>query len=735
MPGSSEFAKTQRILIVEDEVMLAKDLDRSLRNLGYEVLGRVSSAEEAIRLAQGSQPDLILMDVKLNGDKDGIEAAEIIRTRFDIPVVYLTGFSEKDVLDRAKRTEPYGYLSKPVGLMELRSTVETALHKHKADHRIRESEERYRTLYNKTPALLHSIDADGKIVSVSDRWLEIMGYDREEVIGRPSLDFLTEESRRIAEEFNLPEFFKEGFAKDVPYKFVTKAGAKIDVLMSAIAEHDSHGKFLRSLAVLDNITEQIIAEDSAAIERDRAQRYLDTARVMMLAFDKDGNVTLANKKACETLGYEKEEIIGKNWFQNFLPERHREQVYNAFFQVIAGITEPFDSYENPILTKSGEERIIAWSNTFVKDEHGKIVSGLASGEDITDRKKAQEKLIFHQQDLAKLNQKLRRIETAVRKASVAIFGIKNDGRFWYVNDTACDTLKRSREELLDLSVHDVDPNFSSEARPDHWRRIQESGNVLLETVHRSKDGRLFPVEVSSNYFKFDDEELEWAFAQDITERKRWEDQIKASLTEKEVLLREIHHRVKNNLAIINSLLSLRAEYASDKSAQEMFDEVKTRIRSMAVAHEILYQSDNLAHLGVRDYIGNLLNHILYSHGSIGTTVSLEKEIDEVSFGLNTAIPLGFLITELASNCLKHAFPDGRQGKVRVSLRSVDEHEFELTVADDGVGIPESVDFENPRSMGMDLIDTFVDQLHGRIEINKNDGTEVRIRFKEIGYKA
>ncbi len=163
---------------------------------------------------------------------------------------------------------------------------------------------------------------------------------------------------------------------------------------------------------------------------------------------------------------------------------------------------------------------------------------------------------------------------------------------------------------------------------------------------------------------------------------------------------------------------------------ETFEGIQARIRSMAVAHEILYQSDNFAHLCASEYVGNL-SHFLYSHRSTGSRVEMLKKIEDVSFGLDTAIPLGFLLTELVTNCLTHAFPDGRAGRVNISLHRTNEHEFDLIVSDNGAGIPDSIDWRNPRPMGFDLIDTFAEQLRAQVQVNRTSGTEVRVRFKEI----
>jgi PAS domain S-box-containing protein len=253
----------------------------------------------------------------------------------------------------------------------------------------------------------------------------------------------------------------------------------------------------------------------------------------------------------------------------------------------------------------------------------------------------------------------------------------------------------SREDIDELGER-----YSSLFHPDdraeiiaHWESLKRSTDgEILEIQYRFKTaaGKWIWCESRDTPFeRYDNGGVKQCIGTflDITDRKGADEQIKASLKEKEVMLREIHHRVKNNLALVSSLLSLRSEYSDDESSQEMFEEVKTRIRSMAVAHEILYQSDNLAHLDVSDYIDSLKTHLLYSHGSVGAAVIVDQAIEEVSFGIDTAIPLGLLLTELVSNCLKHAFPGGRTGKISISLRKINGHEFELIVADDGIGIP------------------------------------------------
>ena len=224
------------------------------------------------------------------------------------------------------------------------------------------------------------------------------------------------------------------------------------------------------------------------------------------------------------------------------------------------------------------------------------------------------------------------------------------------------------------------------------------------------------------------------YVRDITKRKKAEDQLQASLREKEVLLREIHHRVKNNMQIISSLLSLQSRHIQDPGVLEVFKESQRRIRSMALIHERLYQSADLSRIEFSQYLDNLANRLLHSYQVNSDRVRLSLHSEEVFLNINTAIPCGLIVNELISNALKHAFPNGRKGQVAVELRRNESGEFLLRVSDDGVGFPKALDFRRTETLGMQIVVTLVDQIDGTIEMGELGRTEFLIRFKEIPYR-
>ena len=217
---------------------------------------------------------------------------------------------------------------------------------------------------------------------------------------------------------------------------------------------------------------------------------------------------------------------------------------------------------------------------------------------------------------------------------------------------------------------------------------------------------------------------------EITQRQRAKDQIKASLKEKEVLLREIHHRVKNNLQIISSLLNLQSRYIKDKQVLHVFKESQDRIKSMALIHKKLYQSKDLARIDFAEYVRSLIADLFRSYKADYDLITLKTNIDDVFLGIDTAIPCGLIINELVSNSLKYAFPEDRQGEIRIDLHSEKEGKFTLIVSDSGVGFPKDLDFRNTESLGLQLICTLVDQLQGTIGLDRTGGTEFKIAFTE-----
>lgn len=260
------------------------------------------------------------------------------------------------------------------------------------------------------------------------------------------------------------------------------------------------------------------------------------------------------------------------------------------------------------------------------------------------------------------------------------------------------------------------------SEPKHWRSLEVSLLKQLAT-HIA-----IAIQQSELYQQVQNE---------LTERTRAEEQLKVSLREKEALLKEIHHRVKNNLQIISSVLRLQSDFIRDDKVMALFNDSQNRIRSMALIHEKLYQSRDLLRISMSEYIQDLVSNLLSSYVARSQKVGLTVDADSIHLNIDTAIPCGLIINELVSNALKHAFPtaSNQENKVWVTVNRTPDSCFVLTVGDNGIGFPDNLDFRNTESLGLELVCIFTEQLEGSLELAKHKGTQFTVTFKEIGDSA
>ena len=324
--------------------------------------------------------------------------------------------------------------------------------------------------------------------------------------------------------------------------------------------------------------------------------------------------------------------------------------------------------------------------------------------------------------------------SVVENAQSGIVLIDDQFRPVYANDEILRIVGYPRDQFVGTDFRQYLDKESVELVADRYLRRQRGEEIpsRYEFTFVRKDGEKRRVEISSTVIK-DSKQRAATLTQirDVTEQRQTEEQIKASLQEKEVLLREIHHRVKNNLQIISSLLNLQSQHVEDDKALEMFKESRLRVRSMAMVHEKLYRSKDLSRVDFREYVHSLGYHLFQMYGVAPDTVALNIDIEDVLLDINTAIPCGLLVSELISNALKHAFPQGRKGEVTVSMSTVENGDIALEVRDNGVGLEDDLDLKNTESFGLQLVDMLTEQLQGTISIDRNGGTTFALRFKEL----
>jgi len=457
-------------------------------------------------------------------------------------------------------------------------------------------------------------------------------------------------------------------------------------------------------------------------ERDMAKHYLDIAGVIILSLNNRGEITLINKKGCDILGWTERELIGKNWFDHFIPEKNREDIHDVFENLMAGAGKLVEYYINPVKTKDGKERIIAWYNTIKTDDHGQIIGVVSSGEDITEQKRAE----------TALKESEERYKTLVQTSPDAVTVTNPVGLITYVSHQ---TLKLhgydSSEELLGRSAIDlVAPKDRVKATLNMKRTLKEGVIRDEEYSLLKKDGSIFIGELSASVVRNirGEPSMIIAATRDITERKVSEEALKNSIKEKEFLLQEIHHRVKNNLQVISSILDMTSMRIKDSACQNLIHDARAKIQTMTFIHSQLYRSDRFDRIDMSTHIKELLNY-LASIFARDKKITSHVEIKDVHLPLTQAIPCSLVLTELISNAFKHAFKKGQRGTIEVSMNKTEGNRVFLRVRDDGIGMDTDIDIQDIKSLGLKLVRNLVmKQLKGQIQVKKNHYTEFQIVF-------
>jgi PAS domain S-box-containing protein len=321
----------------------------------------------------------------------------------------------------------------------------------------------------------------------------------------------------------------------------------------------------------------------------------------------------------------------------------------------------------------------------------------------------------------------------VASSDDAIIGKTLEGVITSWNAGAQQLYGYTAEEAIGQPMAVLVPPERSDELPSMLARLRKGERMQhFETVRMCKDGQRLDVSLCISPIHDANDRLIGAaiIARDITERKRVEAYLKASLREKEVLLKEIHHRVKNNLQVVSSLLGLHAHMLKDRRLREPFEDSQARIQTMALIHEQLYQSSNLAQIDFAAYLRDLATGAVRASRIGPGRLSLDLSAEEVYFPIETAIPCGLLLHELLSNCVKHAFPGNRGGTIGITLCRHSQGPYVLTVRDDGVGLPSGLDVRTTASLGLRLAHLLATQLHGSLTFESRQGTTVTLAFGE-----
>ncbi|MBF0459475.1 MAG: DUF3365 domain-containing protein [Nitrospirae bacterium] len=350
-------------------------------------------------------------------------------------------------------------------------------------------------------------------------------------------------------------------------------------------------------------------------------------------------------------------------------------------------------------------------------------------EEINERKAAEE--IIRESEV--------KFRSLIQSVMDGIISMDSQGLIIAFNRGAESMFGYTEGEVINKPVSMLIPVRLVEAYVRAFKTFQLLGDAYMagkrvEFEGLRKDGTEFSFDISLASWKTKSGTFYTGIARDITARKKMESQINASLREKVVLIREIHHRVKNNMQIIVSLLNIQSGLINDPLDAEIFNETKNRIMAMSLVHERLYQSETLADIDFADYVGKLANGLFRSYGVDKSKITLKIDIPSLSIGVDMAISCGLLVNELLSNSLKYAFKGGRSGEIGITVTCSND-EYDIEIWDDGVGLPESVGLSGNETLGLQLVVSIVEnQLRGTIVLNREKGARFKITFAEVRQK-
>ncbi|WP_269850991.1 PAS domain-containing sensor histidine kinase [Methanosarcina horonobensis] len=675
---------------------------------------------------------------------------------FDINYrIILADGSERAV--RAKAEVIFDENNTPV---RMRGTVQDVTDLKQMEKALRESEEKYRNIVETANEGIFLMDAEFKLTYANKRTAELMRYTHEEIIGRPVMDFICEESKPAAER-NL-EKRRYGISEIYELKLMCKDGSPFWAFISAKPLFNKDGDFKGSLCMFTDVTKRKEAETKLKETLDNLENLVKVrTKELEIAFNslKESERGLAEAQQMAHIGNWNWDIVNNNLFWSdelyrifglkpeefemtydlFLTYVHpddRDYVNSAFKKVL---NEETFNINYRIILADGSERTVHAKTEVIFDGSNVPIRMRGTVQDVTERKIAEEKL-------RESEEKYRNI---VETANEGIFLMDAEFKITYANRRTIELMGYTHEETIGSPVMDF---ICEESRPIAERSLEKRRCGIGESYELKlmcKDGSPFWALINAKPFFNKDGNFAGSLCMytDITKRKEAEE---ALANIENARKKEIHHRIKNNLQVISSLLDLQAEKFKDREdikdseVLEAFRESQDRVISMALIHEELHRNEGLEKLNFSQYINELADNLFltYRLGNDGTRFS--KDIEEnIFFDMDTSVPLGIIINELISNSLKYAFQGRYHGEIRVKLHGEEDREYEiedreiedrnstayvLSVSDNGIGIPKELDIGNPESLGLQLVTSLVEQLNGELELERNNGTEFIIRF-------
>jgi len=549
--------------------------------------------------------------------------------------------------------------------------------------------------------------------------------------------------------------------KSLSAEVETKAGEIFEIKTNYV--EDIKEDSTRVVAHTLDVTAHKKVADALVESEKKYRTIFELSPETIVLLDKDGKLVEINERLSGALGYKREDILGNHFLElPFFTGESKGKAKEAFIQKMQGKDVP--PYDLELTAVSGEKVIGRIVSTLLKDSDGEISYDLVIMSDMTERRRAEDELKKHRDHLEDLvKERTAELSEANKGLEVEITQHKKTGE-------ALAETNRLLETILDCThmlVAYLDPQFNFVrvnrvyAEADERDPFFFPGKNHFDLYPDPENEAIFRrvVETGEPYFAyakaFEYAEhpergvtyWDWSLIPiknhqeavtglvftlvNVTERIEAEEQIKASLAEKEVLLKEIHHRVKNNLQLINSLLNLQARLIPDEKNRSPFEECKNRVNSIALVHEKIYESNDLANINFGDYLRSLTTQFFTSYPASLSHIALKIDVEDILLPVDQAIPCALIVNELLSNSIKYGFPQDqkKEGKIVIQFKSGENGNATLVAADNGVGLPDNFDIDTSDTLGMHIISALVRQLYASIQVDGKKGTKFIIQFQ------
>ncbi len=465
--------------------------------------------------------------------------------------------------------------------------------------------------------------------------------------------------------------------------------------------------------------ERIAAEKALRESEEKFRNLVESANDIVYTLSPDGIFTYVSPNWQENLGHDPSEVVGKSFALFVHPDDI--DVCRTFLYRVMSTGEKQSGVEYRARHKNGSWRWHMSNGSPLTDAQGRILSYMGIAHDTTRRKAYETRLKEREEQFRTI---------FYHSPQPMALTAAETGELIDINDVFCSKIGAAKNALLGRTTTDLN-FYSVQDRKAFADEMMTKGQVDgLEMSFTSLKGDTIIARMYATFITVNSQKYILTIFDDITGKKEAEREIQASLNEKEILLRELYHRTKNNMQIIVSMINMQTSDIEDKNILQMFEETKSRINAMALVHEKLYRTDNLSRIDLKAYFTDLVDLLAGSCHNVSENVTITSEMETVYVTIDTAIPCGLIMNELVSNAFQHAFPGNRNGQIHISLKIRADGKIEFIFSDNGVGLPDPIDIENAESMGLRTIAALAEhQLSGAVRAFADNGTHFSFIFR------